>query len=94
LSALSPFPNQETYISISKHSKIISLHIHKTQNDIFPPINKQQLEILFRAVFVDCVGGVEGCEDDVVEECLEGGDGGSFVDEEGGESVCCCYAEG
>ena len=84
---------EDTNISISKNSKVIPLHIHKTQNDIFPSVNKQELEILLRPVFVDCVGGVEGREDDVVEEGLESGDGRSFVDKEGGEGVCCCYTE-
>jgi hypothetical protein len=70
------------------------LHVHETQDYVFPPVHLEDSKESLRAVAVDCVGRVNCTEHDVVEECLEGWDGGSLVEEERREGVSSSDAEG
>jgi hypothetical protein len=70
------------------------LNIHEREADVFPAVDEQELEVALETILVDCVGGVDSGQNNVVEESLEGWNAGAFVDEQGGEGICCCDAEG
>jgi len=53
---------QEVGVSVRQHCEIVPLYIHETQDDIFPAINEEKLEILLEPISIDCVGGVNKCE--------------------------------
>lgn len=63
------------------------MHVHKTQDYVFPPVHLEDSEVSLEAVAVDCVGRVNCTEHDVVEESLEGWDGGSLVEKQRREGV-------
>ena len=70
------------------------MYVHETQDYVFPTVNLEDSEVSLEAVAVDCVGRVNCTEYNVVEECLEGWDGGSLVEKEGREGVGSSDAEG
>ena len=53
----------------------------------FPPVLEEKPGITLEAIAVDSVRGVDDVEEDVIEEGLEGGDGGALSGEEGRECV-------
>lgn len=70
------------------------MYVHETQDYVFPPVHLEDSEESLKAVAVDCVGRVNCTEYDVVEERLEGWDGGSLIEEERREGVGSSDAEG
>ena len=85
---------EDVGVAVGEDGEVVSFDVHEGEDDVLPAIDEQELEVAFRPVSVDRVGGVDGGEDDVVEEGLEGRNGGASVDEEGGEGVRRCDAEG
>ena len=53
----------------------------------FPAIFEEEAGVTFEPIAVDGVRSVDCVEEDVVEEGLEGGDGGALSDEEGREGI-------
>lgn len=80
-------------ISVGQYGKVVPFNVHKRQDDVFPSIDKEELEVFLGAVGEDGICSVYSGENDVVEEGLECGDRSPLVDEEGGECICCCDAE-
>jgi hypothetical protein len=80
-------------ISVGEDGEVVSLDVHETQDYVLPPVHHEEPEESLEAVAVDCVGCVDCTEHNVVEESLEGGDGGSLVEEERREGVGSSDAE-
>ena len=70
------------------------MYVHETQDYVFPTVNLEDSEVSLEAVAVDCVGRVNCTEHDVVEESLEGWDGGSLVEKQRREGVGSSDAKG
>lgn len=84
---------QDGGVPVREHGEVVSLDVEEGEDDVFPTIFQQEAEPALEAAAVQGVGGVDDVEEDVVEEGLEGGDGGALGDEEGGEGICGCDAE-
>jgi hypothetical protein len=74
-------------IIVGKNCEVVPLDVHEAQDDIFPPINHEKIEVFLDAITVDGIRRVDCAENDIVEEGLESGDGSPLVDEESRESV-------
>jgi hypothetical protein len=58
----------ETYgIIVGKNSEVVPLDVHEAQDDIFPPIHHENLEIFLDAITIDGIRRVDCAEDDIVE---------------------------
>lgn len=60
----------------------------------FPAVFEEEAGIAFEAIAVNGVGGVYYVEEDIVEEGLEGGDGGALNDKEAREGIGSGNTEG
>lgn len=78
----------KTYIAICQHNKIVSLNVHKSQDEEAPAVFDKETPPFLEAVFVDGVRGVDDVEQDIVKEGLEGGNRGALVREQSRECVC------
>jgi hypothetical protein len=81
-------------ISVGEDSEVVPLYVHETQDYVFPPIHLEDSEESLKAEAVDCVGSVNCTEHDVVEESLEGWDGGSLVEQKRREGIGSSDAKG
>jgi hypothetical protein len=85
---------QDRCISVRQHGEIVALHVAEGEDDVFPPIFQDQPAPLCEPVAIPCVSRVYDCQEDVVEQGLEGRDTGPFIREEGAECVRTGIAEG
>ena len=85
---------QNCSVTVGEDGEVVALDVEEGEDDVFPAILEDDLAPLCEAILADGVVGVDDVEQHIVEEGLEGGDGGAFNDEEGGERVGACDADG
>ena len=85
---------QDGRVPIREHGEVVALDVEKGEDDVFPAILENHAAPFGEAVLGDGVGGVDEVEEDVIEEGLEGRDGGAFHHQQGGEGVGAGDADG
>jgi hypothetical protein len=85
---------EDVGVAVGEDGEVVPFYVHEGKDDVFPAVDAEEFEVFLEAVCVDRIGSVDYGQDDVVEESLEGWDGHAMSEEEGGEGVCCCNAEG
>jgi hypothetical protein len=83
-----------TNVAVCEDGEVVPFYIHETEDDVFPSVNKQQLEVLLWAIFPDRICGIKSRENDVVEQCLESWDRSALVDEQCRKGIRGSDAEG
>lgn len=68
-------------VAVGEHGEVVPLHVEEGEDDVFPAMAEHEAAPAGEAVAVEGEGGVDKVEQDVVEEGLEGGDGGALGDE-------------
>lgn len=81
-------------VLVGQNSEVIAQDIQKTQNNVFPAIDKEDLAIFLETISVDRVAGVDGAENDVVEEGLECWERESIIAKQSREGVGASNAKG
>ena len=68
-------------VAVREYGEVVAFDVEEGEDDVFPAVFYQEGEVAARFVPVDGVGCVEEVEEDVVEEGLEGGDGGALFNQ-------------
>lgn len=75
-------------VAVCEHDEVVPLDVAEGEDEVLPPVAPDELRPpLAGAVAVEGEGGVDEGEQDVVEERLEGRDGGSCGREQAREGV-------
>ena len=74
-------------VAVGEHGEVVALDVAEGEDDVLPAVPEHHARPAAQPVAVEGVAGVDEVEQDVVEEGLEGRDGGPFHDEEGGQGV-------
>lgn len=74
-------------VLIGQHDKVVALDIAECKDDIFPAVSVDQTEPALESVAVYRVRSKNASQHDVVEQCLERGDGPALVAQKRGEGA-------
>lgn len=80
-------------VPICKHGEVVPLDIQKCQDDIFPTIFKHELDPALEAIFIDCVGAIDQCKEDIIPQSLESRDREGSCRKERREGIGGCEAK-
>ena len=83
-----------TYIAISQYNEVIPFNVHKSKDEIPPPIFQNQLSPFLETVAVQRYACVDSIKKNVIKEGLESRDAGPFHDKKRREGICACDAHG
>ena len=76
-------------VAVGQDSEVVTLDVAEGQQKVLPAPFELKVKVAARRVAKDSVGEIDKREQDIVEQRLEGGDRGAFIDEKGSEGVRC-----
>ena len=84
----------QIYIAIRQYNEVIPFNIHKSKDEIPPPIFQNQLSPFLETVAVQRDARVNDIKKSVIKEGLESRDAGPFHGKKRREGICACDAHG